>query len=146
MENDFLDMIECLNRQYCRYIVVGGMALAFNGYVRNTGDMDIFVEPDKSNSEKVFNALLDFGAPLHDVNKDDFSIEGTIFQIGVPPVRIDIITKIDGVSFNDAYSTKKIHEINGMKVPYLSIDMLLVNKAASGRAKDLMDIDELKKL
>ena len=146
LENDFTDMISYLIEFDCRFIVVGGFALAFNGFIRNTGDIDFFVEPTIKNSEKVFNALKSFGAPIQDINPHDFTQKGTIYQIGLPPIRIDIINSIDGVSFEEAYATKKIKKIDGLKVPYLSIELLKKNKTASGRSKDLFDIEELNKL
>ncbi|HNV45904.1 MAG TPA: hypothetical protein PKJ16_02610 [Spirochaetota bacterium] len=142
---DFLDMICALESAGCRYIIVGGYAMAFNGYVRATGDIDILVEPEKDNALKVMHALSEFGAPLHGVTAEDFGKEGTIFQIGLPPVRIDIITKIDGLTFDEAYADRNYHMTDDAKIPFLSLDSIVKNKNASGREKDILDIKELLK-
>lgn len=144
-EQDFLDMIESLEGEDCRYIIVGGYAMAFNGYIRATGDIDILVEPDNKNSRKVLKALKNFGAPMTGLTEADFETEGTIFQIGMPPVRIDIITKIDGVSFDEAYNDRKYYSIKKNRVPYISLDIIIKNKRATGRDKDILDIEELLK-
>ncbi|MDX9818502.1 MAG: hypothetical protein RBT16_06275 [Desulfococcus multivorans] len=144
-QQDFLDMIRALESARCRYIIVGGYAMAFNGYVRATGDIDILVKPDRDNASKVMRALREFGAPLKGVSGRDFEKEGTILQIGLPPVRIDIITKIDGLSFDEAYADCNHHLIDDMKIPYLSLDSIIVNKKSSGREKDLLDLKELLK-
>lgn len=144
-EQDFFDMIESLESENCKFLIVGGYAMAFNGYIRATGDIDILVKPDKNNSRKVIRALKNFGAPISGLTASDFEKEGTIFQIGLPPVRIDIITKIDGVSFNEAFKDRKYYSIKKNKIPYISIDIIIKNKRASGREKDILDIKELMK-
>ncbi len=142
-EQDFLDMIASLEEASCRYLIVGAFAMAFYGYVRATGDIDFFVSADTDNSVRVFSALKAFGAPLGDVVAGDFEKEGTVFQIGVPPLRIDIITKIDGVSFDEAYDKRKYIRISGHDVPFISLDHLIRNKKSSGREKDIVDVKEL---
>ena len=143
--DDFSDMILALEGAECAYIIVGGYAMAFNGYVRATGDIDILVKPDRENAKKVMRALENFGAPLQGVYEEDFQKEGTIFQIGIPPVRIDIITKIDGLSFDEAYADRKIFSTEGLRIPYISIETIIRNKEATGREKDILDVRELKK-
>ncbi len=143
LQDDFFDMIQSLDEAGCLYIIVGGYAMAFNGYVRATGDIDILVRPDRDNAIKVMRALRNFGAPLQGVSEKDFEQEGTILQIGLPPVRIDVITKIDGVSFDEAYSDRRYCSLNRQRVPYISLDTLIKNKQASGREKDMLDVKEL---
>jgi hypothetical protein len=103
------------------------------------------VKPDANNSKKVYSALTKFGAPMGEISEDEFSQPGLIFQIGVVPRRIDIITKISGVEFEEADTDKIVVSIENLKIPVLSIDMLIKNKMATGREKDLLDAKLLKK-
>ena len=105
--------------------------------------IDILVKPDRDNALRVMRALREFGAPLHGVSERDFEKEGAVLQIGLPPVRIDSITKIDGLSFDEAFADCTHHVIDDMKIPYLSLDSIIVNKKSSGREKDLLDLREL---
>jgi len=113
------------------------------GYPRATGDIDIWVEASEKNSKSIYDALKEFGAPLNDITKETFSQKGIIFQIGVPPRRIDIITEIDGVEFGKAYADKKEIEIDGLRVPFLSKQDLIKNKQSTGRDKDRLDVKYL---
>jgi hypothetical protein len=143
---DFLEFFESLEKHRCEYLVVGGYAMGSWGYIRATGDLDIFVNPTQENAGRVFNALESFGAPLKDVSPDDFFHPGTIYQMGVPPIRIDILTQIDGLTFSEANQEKKIVSLFGYKVPVLSLNHLILNKRSTGRDKDLIDAAELEKL
>jgi hypothetical protein len=138
-------MLQGLLDQKVEFIVVGAYALAAHGFPRATGDIDIWVKPDENNSKKVYKALARFGAPLNEIREDEFSQPGLIFQIGVVPRRIDIITKIDAVEFEEADSDKIFVDIDDLKVPVLSVDKLIKNKMATGREKDLLDAKLLKK-
>ena len=140
---DYLDMLKCLNAAQVDYVMVGGWAVNLHGYIRATIDLDIWILADQHNAQKVFSALSSFGAPLQNVTPEDFAIEGTIFQIGVAPCRIDIINKIDGLTFSDASSRAVTTVIDGVPVRILSLDDLIVNKRASGRTKDLADAEML---
>ena len=113
-----------------------------HGYYRTTLDIDIFIEASPANADAAYKALAEFGAPLKSlkVMKKDFASEGTVIQIGVDPQRIDIISKIDGVSFDEAYSQVVYKDIDGMKVPVISLEDFLTNKKASNRLKDKADI------
>jgi len=126
-------------------MIVGAYALGTHGYPRATGDIDIWVKPDIINSKKLYSALLRFGAPLGQIQIDEFSIEGVIFQIGVIPRRIDIITKIDGITYEEADEDKIIVEIEDLKIPVISLEKLIRNKIATGREKDQLDIKTLTK-
>lgn len=103
MNPDFRDLLHLFNVHSVEFIVVGAHALAAHGHVRATKDLDVWVSPTPDNAPRVYKALAEFGAPLHDLTVDDLSNEGTGFQIGVAPIRIDIITMIDGVTFKDAW-------------------------------------------
>jgi predicted nucleotidyltransferase len=126
-------------------MIVGAYALGTHGYSRATGDIDIWVKPNNINSKNIYKALARFGAPLGQIQIDEFSTEGIIFQIGVIPRRIDIITKIDGVTYEEADEDKIIVEIEGLKIPVISLEKLIRNKMATGREKDELDIKTLTK-
>ena len=143
---DFQDMIDCLIAEGAEFLIVGGYAMAVHGYIRATGDLDIFVNPDHSNVERVYRALVRFGAPLKDITAEDFTAPGTIYQMGLPPFRIDIITMIEGVRFDEAFRESLRVGDDDTKVPFLSLEHLIANKLATGREKDALDVKEMKKL
>jgi hypothetical protein len=145
MNEDYKEMLESLLGEKVRFILVGAYALAAHGYPRATGDMDIWVKPNDENSKKIYKALAKFGAPISEIREDEFSQPGIIFQIGVVPRRIDIITKISGVEFDEADADKIVVNIENLKIPVLSIELLIKNKMATGREKDLLDAKLLKK-
>jgi predicted nucleotidyltransferase len=146
LNKDFKDMIEIFLRKQVRFLLVGGVSINLYGYARTTKDLDLFVEASKENADKILTSLAEFGAPMDDIFAEDFEKEGTVFQIGVDPIRIDIITKISGVEFQDAIKNRKILEIEGIKVPVISLSDLIKNKKASGRLQDLADVERLEKL
>jgi len=117
--------------------------MAVHGYPRSTMDIDIFVLPDPQNADMVLNSLIDFGAPVDDLSVYDLQKEGLIFQIGAAPCRIDILTSIDGIKFDDAFSRSKIMDIEGLQVHVLSIPDIIINKRSTGRTKDLADAELL---
>lgn len=145
MNPDFKDMLSALNARKAEYMIVGAYALATYGYPRATGDIDIWVRCTVENAEKVLQALKDFGAPLFDQTLEDLSIPGVVFQIGVPPRRIDFLTSISGVSFEESWPERKQVEISGLTLNVLSRAKLIANKRAAGRPKDLLDVDELER-
>jgi hypothetical protein len=116
--------------------------MAVHGVPRATGDLDVWVRPDAGNAERVLQALVQFGAPIEamEVKANGLARPGMIYQIGLPPRRIDILTEISGVDFDDAWTSRITQEIAGLKVPFLGREALLRNKRASGRVKDLSDI------
>ena len=144
LNKDYKEMLQILLNNKVRFLVVGAYAMGVHGYPRATGDIDIWVEASSENSEKIYQSLSEFGAPLSEVTKTTFCEEGIVFQIGVAPRRIDIITKIDGVDFNKAYSDKQKMEIEGIKIPFLSKEDLIKNKESTGREKDQLDAKYLR--
>jgi hypothetical protein len=145
LNEDYKEMLQLLLEEQVDFIIVGAYALGTHGYPRATGDIDIWVKPNNINSKKLYKALARFGAPLDQIKMDEFSVEGVNFQIGVIPRRIDIITKIDGVTYEEADEDKIIVEIEGLKIPVISLDKFIKNKLATGREKDELDIKILRK-
>ena len=125
------------------YLVVGAHALAVHGHVRATKDLDVWIRPDAGNAPRVLRALRAFGAPLHDLTEADLTAPGLIFQIGVPPVRVDVITEIDGVEFGQAWSERVEARLGDLEVPVLSRRHLIQNKRSAGRLQDLADLERL---
>jgi len=142
---DFKDMLSCLNDERAEYIIVGAYALAAHGHVRATGDIDIWIRSSADNATKVIRALKTFGAPTSNVSETDLLLPDLIPQIGVAPCRIDIITGIDGVAFDDAWPNKLAVTVDGVDIYVLSKSDLLKNKTAAGRDKDQGDVAWLKK-
>jgi DNA/RNA-binding domain of Phe-tRNA-synthetase-like protein len=145
MNPDFRDLLVTFNAHGVEFLVVGGYALAAHGHVRATKDLDVWVRPEPPNARKALQALAVFGAPLHDLTEEDLSSPGLIFQIGVPPIRIDVITAIDGVDFEDAWRERFATRFGGEPVFVLSRRHLIANKKAVGRLQDLADIEELER-
>ena len=146
LNEDYKDMLRALSEEKVRFLLVGAYALAAHGYPRATMDIDIWVTPSPHNADAVLRALLRFGAPLHNLTKEDFQRDGTVFQIGVAPRRIDIITAASGLRFEETYQRSLSVNIEGIKVHIPSIDDLITNKKASGRTKDLADAEALESL
>lgn len=143
MNRDFVEMLSALIEARAEFLVVGAHALAAHGVPRATGDLDIWVDATATNASRVLAALENFGAPLFDLTKQDLGKPGTIFQIGLPPNRIDLLTSISGVTFRQAWSGRLELRIEGLCVPVLGRAEFIVNKRASGRPKDLSDLDLL---
>jgi hypothetical protein len=144
-EKDFIDFIEMLNIHQVEYMVVGAHALAFHGRPRHTGDLDIWIKPSFANAEKMVSVLKDFGFDSLGLTKEDFLKENYVTQLGYPPLRIDILNAISGVNFDDAYKDRVTGEYDDLSVSFINISDFIANKKASGRAKDLGDIDALQK-
>jgi hypothetical protein len=146
LNQDYKEMLLRLKEEQSEFIIVGAYAMAAHGFPRSTADFDIWVNPTKENSLKVYRALARFGAPMKDISEDTFTEKGIIYQIGIAPCRIDIITKISGnISFPEAFLHAKNIGLGNVTVPVLSIKNLITNKLAVGRPKDLEDADLLKK-
>ena len=141
--SDFRDLFAEFNGAGAEYLVVGALALAAHGHVRATKDLDVWVRPSSENAECVYRALAAFGAPLRELSVEDLAAPGLIFQIGVPPIRVDIITAIDGVDFGDAWLEKLSSHYADQPVHVLSRRHLIQNKKASGRLQDLADVEAL---
>lgn len=144
-EKDFVDFIELLNIHQVEYMVVGAHALAFHGRPRHTGDLDIWIKPSIENADKMVKVLKDFGFGSLGLAKEDFILENSVTQLGYPPLRIDILNSISGVNFDDAYKGKIDAEVDELKISYINITDFIANKKASGRVKDLGDIQALKR-
>lgn len=140
---DFRDMLRALNDADADFLVVGAYAVAAHGHPRATGDLDIWVRADVDNAPKVLAALSAFGAPMDQISEDDFASPSVVFQIGVPPGRIDILTDISGVDFGTAWDARMSITIDGITFPVLGRADLVANKRATGRPKDLADLDAL---
>jgi len=145
MSPDFKDLLSAFNAHGVEFLVVGAHALAAHGHVRATGDLDVWVRPESSNAKRVLEALKAFGAPLADLDAEDLVREGTVFQIGVAPLRIDVLTSIDAVEFGEAWADRLMAKFAGLEVPVLSARHLVKNKRTVARAQDLADVEWLEK-
>ena len=146
MNENFVDFITLLNDHRAKYVLVGGWAVIFEGYSRNTGDMDILIEREEKNADKLLAVIKDFLGSTIGFEKEDFLKEENVIMMGRPPFRIDILTDISGVSFKEAYESSKIYEDEGLKIRCIHINELIRNKKATGRLKDLGDVDMLEKI
>jgi hypothetical protein len=143
LNEDYRDMLHALCDEKVKFLLVGAYALAAHGYPRATMDIDIWVKPSPENADAVLRALRRFGAPLHNLTNEDLQKDGIIFQIGVAPRRIDIVTAASGLQFDEAYEHSLSVNIEGTEVRIPSVDDLIRNKRASGRTKDLADAEAL---
>lgn len=143
MNADFRDLLCEFNAHGVEYLIVGAYALAAHGRVRATGDIDVWVRATPQNANRVLKALTAFGAPLQDLSEADLSQPGVVFQIGVAPIRIDLLTSIDGVEFADAWSARFETRFADQPVSVLSEAHLIRNKRAVGRTQDLADVEWL---
>ena len=142
MNEDYRDVLAALLAAKARFLVVGAHALAVHGYPRGTVDIDIWIEPKPENAERVWNALAAFGAPLGelDISQSDFVRKDVVAQFGLPPNRIDILTGVSGLAFENAWSRRVEAPVEGVVVPVLGMADLVANKQASGREKDRADV------
>lgn len=140
---DYRDMLSAFANAEVEYLIIGAYAMAAHGHPRATGDIDLWVQSSPTNAERVMEALSEFGAPLTEVDRDDFQTPDTVFQIGVSPRRIDILTTIEGVNFKEAWPARMDIEIEGLTVPVIGQKHLIKNKRALGRSQDLADIEHL---
>jgi predicted nucleotidyltransferase len=143
LNKDYKEMLQCLLEEKVKFLLVGAYAVAVHGYPRATKDIDFFVWATPENASSLMKALVKFGAPLDKISESDFSSKGIVFQIGNSPRRIDIITSASGVDFEQAYANKQIVFLEGLEVPVISLQDLIVNKRASGRTQDLADVEKL---
>lgn len=138
-------MLVALHDAGAEFLLVGGHAVAFHGHPRSTKDMDILIRPEPDNARRVYRSLAEFGVPLADFHVDarDFMAEGRGIQVGLPPFRIDILTSIDGLTFEEAIDGHDVFELEGRKIPVIGRHALIRNKRASGRPQDLADVHAL---
>lgn len=137
-------MLVALNDAEADYLVVGAYAMAAHGCPRSTGDIDFWVRPTPENAVRVWNALASFGAPMAEIDVKDFSTSGIVFQIGIAPQRIDVMTSVSGVDFDDAWPSRLVADLDGLRADIIGRQQLLQNKIASGRPKDIVDADILR--
>ena len=146
LNEDYRDMLQALVDEKVKFLLVGAYALAAHGYPRATMDIDLWVMPSADNAEAVLRAIRRFGAPLHNLTRADLERDGTVFQIGVAPRRIDIITAASGLQFDQVFARSMAVNIEGIEVHIPSVGDLIRNKRASGRTKDLADAEALEAL
>jgi hypothetical protein len=140
---DFVDLLRAFVDAEVRFLIVGAYALALHGRPRATGDLDVWVDATPDNAARVLRALAAFGAPLGEITSEDFAAPGVVFQIGVPPGRIDILTELTGITFADAWAGRVRRPFGDVEVDFIGRDAFLRNKRATGRPKDLGDIEGL---
>jgi len=146
LNEDYRDMLQALADEKARFLLVGAYALAAHGYPRATMDIDIWILQSPENTDAVMRALRRFGTPLQNLTPQDLQRDEMIFQIGVAPRRIDIITTASGLQFEEAYANSMAVDIEGLEVHILSLADLIRNKRASGRTKDIADAEALEEL
>jgi hypothetical protein len=141
MNQDFVDLLRAFRATDVRFLVVGAYALALHGRPRATGDLDVWIDPTPENAHRVITALANFGAPIADISEADLARPGTVYQIGVPPGRIDVLTELSGLSFAEAWTDRMRHPFGDVEVEFIGRSSLIRNKRAAGRPKDLVDIE-----
>jgi hypothetical protein len=148
LNEDFRDLLVLLAETGVEFLVVGAYALAFHGAPRASGDIDLFVRPSGDNARRLFDALMRFGAPLASagVAATDFEQAGMVYQLGLPPRRIDLLTEISGVTFDEAWSSRVTADVEGRPVSFIGREALVKNKTATGRPKDIADVARLRTL
>ena len=148
LPEDFRDLLLALHDAGAEFVVLGGHAVAFHGHPRATKDLDVLVRADRENAKRVYRALAAFGAPLSafEVGEADFSTYDGILQMGVPPLRIDILNRADGITYDDAVADGQSFDLDGRRIPVIGKAALLQNKRAAGRAQDLADVKALERI
>lgn len=142
---DFLDLVTALNDADVKYLLVGGHAVGLFGRPRATKDFDLWIEASPENATRLLRALVEFGAPIGQLTATDFAKPGSGFRMGEPPFRIELLTEISGVAFDEAWPRKEVHDLDGVRCYVISRGDLLANKKAAGRPQDLADVDLLEK-
>ena len=143
VQNDFKELLELFNAHKVKYLIVGGYALAYHGAPRYTGDIDIFVKPDMENAMRILQALDEFGFGSIGLKEEDLKNPDKVVQLGYPPVRIDIITSISGISWDDAFNGRSEGKYGDIPVYYIGRDHYVLNKRTTGRKRDLADLEAL---
>jgi len=143
MNPDFVDLLRAFVAADVRFLIVGAYALAFHGRPRATGDLDVWVDANPQNAGRVMEALRAFGAPMSDIAEADFARPGVVYQIGVPPGRIDILTELTGLTFGDAWRDRLRGRFGDIEADFIGREALVRNKRAIGRPRDLGDIEGL---
>lgn len=146
LSKDLREFIECLNSNKVEYLIVGAFAVSWYGFPRYSADIDVLVRSDTDNAEAVLRAISQFGMGALGISIGDLTTAGTVIQLGYEPNRIDLLTSVTGVSFDEAWKERSAGEVDGVPVVFIGRAALLRNKEATGRAKDRIDIEELRKL
>ncbi|MBU2584432.1 MAG: hypothetical protein KKH32_03795 [Bacteroidetes bacterium] len=143
LPQDFKEFLKLLNLKKVKYLVVGGYAVGYYGYPRATGDIDIWISPELENAERLVEVFREFGFNVPELSTELFLKENQIIRIGVPPLRLEILTTVSGLNFNDCYPTRTIAALDEVEVSFISLEQLKVNKRAANRFKDLDDLEKL---
>lgn len=143
VQQDFRDLLALFNTHKVDYIIVGAHALAYHGAPRYTGDIDIFVRPDSENAERILCALEKFGFGSLGLTLEDFTVHGKVVQLGVAPVRVDIVTSLTGISWEEAYLNRVEGAYGDIKVYYIGKEQFIRNKRSLGRKKDIADLEAI---
>lgn len=143
---DYRDMVTCLQSEGVEFMLVGGYAVGLHGWPRTTFDIDFWILANPGNAAALMRALKKFGVPLTDLSEEDFHVPGVVFQIGVEPQRIDILSSVSGIRYEDAATRAELMHVDGLLLKVISLEDLIANKRASGRPKDIADVLTLEKL
>lgn len=146
LNQDHLDLLRAFADGDVRFLIVGAHAVGYHVEPRATGDLDVWIEATPANARKAHAALAAFGAPLSDLTAGDLAAPGIVFQMGLPPNRIDVLTEISGVVFAEAWPARVEANLGGLRVPVIGFEQLLANKRAAGRPKDAGDVDALERI
>ena len=141
---DFQEFVELLIKNKVEYLIVGGYAVGIHGHPRYTGDLDIWLNPTPENAEKILVCVNEFGFGSFKLTREDFTKENNVVQLGYPPLRIDLLTNIDGVNFAECIKNKKDVVISGLTINFIGYDDLVKNKKSTGRHRDLDDLENMK--
>jgi len=145
LNRDWIELLSLFNKYKIRYLVVGGYAVIRYTEPRFTKNIDLWIATDRINASAVYDALKEFGAPLHNLTAEDFSVSGYFYQMGRAPLRVDIMMSIPGVEFEEAWERKEEAVIMEVNIPFISVQDLITVKEASGRPQDMIDVENLKK-
>ena len=143
VNSDFTDLLKLFNANHVRYLIIGGYAVIQYAEPRYTKDLDIWISTDTANAQAIYQALKEFGAPLTGLTETDFMEEGYFYQMGVPPMRVDILMGIPGIEFEDAWEKRVEVDFDGLGITFISREDLITAKRASGRPQDMIDADTL---
>ena len=141
---DFRELLKIFEKRKIRYLIVGGYAVMKYSEPRFTKDLDVFIATDQDNAEGMYSALKEFGAPLENLNSDDFAHKGYCYQMGKPPLRVDIMMSIPGIEFDEAWKNREVVQLDDLKILFISRSDLIRAKEASGRPQDKIDVEKLR--
>ncbi len=145
LSSDWIELLEAFNTAGVRYLIVGAFALGRYAAPRATGDLDVWVDPKQENAKRLFSALTAFGAPLHGLTHENFCHDDFVFTMGRPPIGVDIITSVSGVTFDEAWASRESGSLGDVSVPFIGRDAFLRNKRSAARTKDLADVEAVER-